>query len=49
MEEMQRLVEETIQHFGGLDIIISNAVCPGLVLTARSSCSAIKHNLNMIC
>lgn len=27
MEEMQRLVEETIQHFGGLDVIISNAVC----------------------
>ena len=26
MEEMAGLVEQTIQHFGGLDVLIGNAV-----------------------
>ena len=26
MEEMAQLVETTIQHFGGLDVLIGNAV-----------------------
>lgn len=27
MADVERLVKETIQHFGGLDVLIGNAVC----------------------
>lgn len=27
MADVERLVKETIKHFGGLDVLIGNAVC----------------------